>query len=196
MTYKIRAGTVGEIRMDSGDWLFIDIGFSSKERSCGLVEGNGNAKTLTFGKLVKRVVKEANRRTDDPLNLVIEAPLSVAFNEKGNPTHRSTDRKDGKMRDWWYNAGASTMVAAGHLLRKVRARGNREVRLFEGFVSFKSQDNTSSDIEDAQALRDAILCSKERRTYSPCELKAEGSGDPESAFPDIYCGVPPVIVPI
>ena len=42
MQYEIRAGTMDELERDSGDWLFVDIGFSSKKETCGILKHGGN----------------------------------------------------------------------------------------------------------------------------------------------------------
>ena len=199
MTLKIRAGCVDDIHKDSGNWLFIDIGFSSNKKSCGFLKGKGCPEPITFGDLVKQVVEETQKETD-VLNMLIEAPLSVAFNEDRNPTFRKpeTRKVNDKVvdhRGWWYGAGAITMLAAGYLLRKLEDCGDkRDVRLFEGFVSFKPKDDTSSDIKDVEALRDSVWDPTRRCVYGPCDLKINDS-DIESAFPHIYRGIPPVVIP-
>ena len=143
MWFDIRPGTEDEVNQESGCWLFVDIGFSSTEKSCGVLKHQEIPQTMKFGCLLKYVVNET-QTPGPPLNLLLEAPLSVAFDKKCNPTRRSTDvEKDIKgksdYRDWWYNAGAATLLATGHLLRRVKESGiQREVRLFEGFASFKS----------------------------------------------------------
>ena len=144
--YDIRAGTPDELKpqsVDSVDWFFVDVGFSSTDKSCGVLKIKEKPKTMKFGCLVKCVVKEV-QTPGLPLNLLLEAPLSVAFDKNYNPTRRSTDvegnaAKRKEYGDWWYNAGASTLLATCHLLRRVKDCGvQREVRLFEGFASFKS----------------------------------------------------------
>ena len=201
MAPEIRAGCYEELVKPSGEWLFIDIGFSSKKKSCGFLKGKGCPDVVTFGDLVEQVVEETQEETGEPLNMLIEAPLSVAFNKKRNPTFRTVewwdDSKGNKQyRGWWYNAGASTMVAAGYLLRSVSdCETKREVRLFEGLVSFKPQDDTSSDIKDVEALRDSVWDPTRRCVYGPCDLKVNESDKLKPAFPKIYCGIPPVVIP-
>ena len=176
MAHKIRAGTYQELieSKASDDWVFIDIGFSEKKKTSGFLKGAGEAECLTFGCLVKRVVKEANEATDH-LNLVIEAPLSVAFNKDGNPIFRKpecrkkTDNDKPEYRRW-YQSGLVTMVAAGKLLRELHVRGSRKVRLFEGFLSFKSKSSRTceSHIRDVKKLRKAVLASED---CDPQDLK-------------------------
>ena len=192
MAPKIRAGCYEELVKPSGEWLFIDIGFSSRKESCGflkalLPEDNGCPGELRFDQLVNRVIEVAKAPCSSPLNMMIEAPLSVAFNHAGNPAHRSADLREGKgPQGWWYNAGAITMIAAGRLLRKIsECEAEREVRLFEGFLS-----SEKSHAKVVRKLRRAVLASKGSK---PQDLKRCGSDCLESAFSDIYCGIPPIV---
>ncbi len=152
----------------------------------------------TFGSLVKFIIKES-QISGQPLSLLLEAPLSVAFNNDGNPTHRSTDREPGETpRDWWYNSGASMLVASGHLLRRVKDCGvRREVRLFEGFVSFKSAGQVSDHEADVSRLRCAAWDPMQKFVTCRDKLKAPGreSDTLESAFKfaGMDFGLPPVV---
>lgn len=164
---SFRAGTQTDIENATtapGDWLFIDIGFRQHPgKSCGFLEGFGTntPQPLTFADLCDEVTKRAVSGTD-PLFLVIEAPLSRAF-FKRCPIGRVGELLNGKTRYWYANLGTAVMTAAGHLLREF-AFGDlsgqapsikREIVLFEGFVSFKTQKTTHQ--QDVLALRQAVL---------------------------------------
>ena len=162
MTSKISAGSVNDIRKDSGRWMIVDIGFSTRESSCGVWTSTGELNAVTFGELKCKVIQEAEKAYPLSLNLLLEAPLSVAFNNDGNPTRRSCDQirinKKLEYRDFYVNAGATTLIAADHLLRQLRGSDRQgDVRLFEGLVSFKSKDTESCHIEDVLKLK-AIVC--------------------------------------
>ena len=203
----IRAGTIDELKQGTGDWLFVDVGFSSTDKSCGVLKNEERPRTMKFGNLVKCLVKETQTTTKLPLNLLLEAPLSIAFDQHGDPTRRSTDKEGKEYRDWWYNAGASMVVATGHLLRRVKDSGiRRDVRLFEGFASFKSvrpawcriECFSKSDwphIEDLLRLRCAAWDPKPESVTCPDKLKTEKSNRPSSAFAfaGMDFGVPPVV---
>jgi hypothetical protein len=75
----IRAGAPEQVRPDSGEWLFIDAGFSSRGRSCGVLGADNVPTLLTFSEASSRLVSAGALKTG-VLNLFIEAPLSVAFN--------------------------------------------------------------------------------------------------------------------
>ena len=151
----IHAGKVSDIRWSDGTWLILDIGFSNTKKSCGLLLGDSEPESLQFGEAIYSVVNIAKRET--LLNLVIEAPLSVAFNKFGNPKARSIDKKDKQSRPWYVGPGCAVLVAAMYLLRKLcDSCPSAEVRLFEGFVSFKSREARSSHSDDVKCLRDAI----------------------------------------
>ena len=133
------------------------------------------------------------------MNLLLEAPLSVVFNKGGNPDHRSCDKRGDQYRDWYVNAGAATLVAAGHLLRTLHdCESQREVRLFEGLVSFKSQDDKSSHTSDVLALKNAVWNPRKRQVVNPNELTINDGDRVESAFAfaGMNFGVPLVIIPL
>jgi len=114
---NIRAGLVEEIYWDSGHWIFLDIGFSEKQKTCGLCIGNGDPVNVRFDEM-KVSVAEAIKGSSRPSNLVIEAPLSVAFTASGNPTGRAVEVQRGKNPRYWYlQGGAVVMVAAQYLIR-------------------------------------------------------------------------------
>ena len=203
MAPRIIAGLVADINPDSGQWLIVDVGFSSNEQSCGVWNGAGEPYVVTFGDLVRLAIQEVQEPVSGPLNLLLEAPLSVAFRENGNPTRRVCDTQDGRHRDWYVNAGATTLIAAGYLLLAVhRCQRQREVRLFEGFVSFRHPDDRptnraqriASHIADVWALRNAVWNHANANIFGPGELQQDPNDHIESAFSfldgDI---VPPVI---
>ena len=194
----IRAGTIGEIKRESGDWVFVDIGFAARKKSCGVVIGNDAPQQLSFAKLVNRLV-ELVRLNAYPLNIVIEAPLSVTFSDGGNPTPRSIEKWGEKTRYWYTGLGCGVLVAAMYLLRAIEsAEPNREVRLFEGFVSFKEKGLKSSHTSDVAALRDiAWNPEKHDKAIVPAnQLTIRGTDTISSAFKVIGLdyGVPPVLV--
>ena len=200
MTFKIRAGDVSELRKDGIDWLFVDVGFSSKNKTCGVLKGEGRPELSTFGKLVELAVQEARTGTDSrTLNMLLEAPLSVAFTKDGNPAGRSVERHNGRHRYWYEGAGASLIVATGHLLRAVNDCGiQRDVRLFEGFVSFKRRGARSSHTDDVLALRKAAWDTSPPpgSVRAPCNLKINPSDSLRSAFAfaGMDFGIPPVVI--
>ena len=120
------------------DWIFVDIGFSSTRTSCGIAIGSCAATEVTFADLVKMVVDAVEKQdcSDKPLHLVLEAPLSMAFTEDGNPWPRTFEGLiDGIPRGWYYQAGATTRGGAERLMWKLRrCKRRRPIRLFEGFI--------------------------------------------------------------
>ena len=198
MTIQIRAGTVNEIDRHNGEWLFVDLGFSSKTKSCGVLKGEGQPYNVTFGELARLAKHEAQMNVPSPLNLMIEAPLSVTFNKGGNPTGRACDYKDGKQRLWYMRSAPQMILASGYLLRALVACGiQREVRLYEGFVSFKSTDSKTNHIEDVLALKDVVWNQKKKLIFAPEQLKRSRFDTLESAFAfrGMDFGIPPVIRP-
>jgi hypothetical protein len=194
---RIRAGQIAEADLSSGAWAFVDPGFSRNAKSCGLVDADGEPSRLTFAQLEAELVALV-RRAGGPLNLVIEAPLSVAFGPKGNPVGRSVELRGRQSRYWYVGLGCSVLVAATYLLRALTdACPEREVRLFEGLVSFKPRGTRSSHCDDVLQLRQVILGDRAvGRVVPPEEL----AGSPEHSLKSAFAvsgmdyGIPPVLV--
>lgn len=160
----IRAGTREELQdAHSEEWLFVDIGFSSQSRSCGYLHLQAekdwqqlSASESTFADLVKRLLSILQDGTR-PLSLVIEAPLSVAFGANGNPCGRACEKREHKTRYWYVGLGCTVLVAAQFLLSKLnKAQPTREIRLFEGFVSFKTGQAPSDHKADVRSLANVV----------------------------------------
>ena len=136
---SISAASIKDVRRDSGDWVFVDIGFAQQDnKSCGFARNSSDPKVVNFANLVQRVCESVNDGRG-PLNLLIEAPLSVAFDSEGNPTGRKIERRESNTRYWYLGLGCSVLLAATHLLFRISQSGlTRQVRLMEGFASFKT----------------------------------------------------------
>jgi len=111
----ISSGKAEDISWPNGTWLILDIGFSNSKRSCGILLGDGEAKQLTFNEAIDEVVRIAN--TVPLLNLVIEAPLSVAFDKAGNPKGRSMEKEGRTNRLWYVGPGCAVLVAVMYLMK-------------------------------------------------------------------------------
>jgi hypothetical protein len=193
----IRAGLPFEANPTSGEWVFVDLGFAQAAKSCGLLVGDGKPREVSFSQLRTEVL-EIVAACGKPLNLLIEAPLSVAFNEKGNPTGRKIERREKQTRYWYVGLGCSVLVAATYLLRSIHdARPVREIRLFEGLASFKPKDARSSHGEDVLNLRKIIWegASKSGCIVPPQNLAASQGDIVLSAFlvAGMDFGVPTVV---
>lgn len=193
----IRAGLPIEANRNSGEWIFVDLGFAQAAKSCGLLVGDGKPKEVSFSQLTTEIL-DIVAADEDPLNLLIEAPLSVAFNANGNPTGRSIERREQQTRYWYVGLGCSVLVAATYLLRSIHdAQSHREIRLFEGFASFKPKGIRSSHSNDVLNLRKIIWedASKSGYIVSPDQLTASPEDSLMSAFwvSGMDFGIPPVV---
>ncbi|HMV54588.1 MAG TPA: hypothetical protein PLX20_11875 [Rhodocyclaceae bacterium] len=194
----IHAGTKANANRFTGDWIFVDIGFAEKASSCGLLVGDGTPEVISFSRLCSRVLEIVGTGSN-PLNLLIEAPLSVAFNEDGNPTGRRIERRGSQTRYWYVGLGCSVLVAATYLLRAINKDvGEREVRLFEGFASFKEKNSRSSHRKDVLDLRRVVWegDSELGSTVSADALVVCSTHQLCSAFlvAGMNFGIPPVVV--
>jgi hypothetical protein len=192
----IRAAQMKDATRCSVDWVFVDPGFSSRARSCGLLSGSAEPAQLTFAQLRAGLVQLATSE-GPPMNLVIEAPLSVAFGAVGNPIGRSVELRNGQARYWYVGLGCSVLVAATYLLRALtESKIKRDIRLFEGLVSFKPKGIPSSHSEDVLKLRSVAWGEHgSGRIVPPEELAASPTHTVQSAFlvAGMDFGVPPVV---
>jgi len=90
----IRAGRMEEATRGSGEWAFVDPGFSSDAKSCGLVGEGGTPSQLTFAQLKAELVALVKTR-GRPLNLVLEASVICRIRterESGRSVHRTAQQ--------------------------------------------------------------------------------------------------------
>jgi hypothetical protein len=194
----IRAGLTTEIQWGSGKWIFVDLGFSRSNSSCGFLEGEGDPAEVKFSYLIKRVSEVVNQESS-LINLLIEAPLSVTFTPDGNPTGRKFERRGRETRYWYVGLGCSVLVAATYLLRAIaQINSSKEIRLFEGLASFRPKGVISSHARDVLQFREIV---KNLQIYKdliidPEYFKMESNDILCSAFrvANMDFGVPPVII--
>ena len=195
--YTLTAISSADINRCSGDWIFVDIGFSHARRTSGIAVGTDDPDEVLFSDLPGRIV-DALRSDSGPANLLIEAPLSVAFTADGNPAARTIERRGDARRDWYSGPGAAVLLATMHLLRRlVAAAPPRPLRLVEGFLSFKSPRTRSSHAADVAQLREVAwrTAAAEGRVVAPQDLKRSPTDTLASAFAvaGMDTGVPPVV---
>lgn len=193
----IQAATPLQITKSSGDWIFVDLGFAAKKRSCGVLLGSGDPEEVRFSDLCQLLISEV-KRNDGPLNLLLETPLSVAFDQEGNPTGRSIEKRGSVTRYWYVGLGCSVLTAATYLLRSLNTVAQRrDVRLIEGLASFKPQGTVSSHKSDVLNLREAAWSRTPNlgRIVPASELTTDKSHKLESAFAvaGMDFGIPPVV---
>lgn len=197
LPYPIRPGRAQDLPPAPGEWVVADVGFSSTDRTCGWLDGDQAPLNRTFAELQEALIATA-LRVGSPLNLVIEAPLSVAFGAAGNPAGRSIEKHDdGRHRYWHEGLGTTVLLSAMHLLRAVvDARPQREIRLFEGFVSFKPKGRSDHCRDVLQLVDIAWGRSASGRIVWPDQLKRHPDDCLRSAFAvaGMDFGVPPVLI--
>ena len=194
----MRAGLITEITKTSGDWVFVDVGFSRDKKTGGLLVNDGTPVALTFSDLRRQLV-ELSSKPGLPMNLVLEAPLSAAFTGSGNPAGRSMERSGKDHRYWYAGLGCQVTIAAAYLLRGIlESNIRREIRVFEAFVSFKSKESASSHTQDVLNMRSVAWHEADHigRVISPDALLGPDARTIESAFKvfGFNCGIPPVIL--
>ena len=190
--------TKKDVTPNSEEWVFVDMGFSQKKKSCGIAVGDSEPQEVLFSSLAPQILNVISKGCG-PLNLLIEAPLSVAFDAEGNPTGRRIEKRGSDTRYWYVGPGCAVLVATTYLLRELdEANLPRQVRLIEGFVSFKEQGISSSHTNDVADLRN-IAWGRDQtpgRVVGPNGLKVEKDDFLCSAFAvsGMDLGVPPVVM--
>ena len=194
---RIEPGSKSQIGWGDGHWIFLDIGFANQARTCGLLFGDATPEVVQFGEATCQIVSRIKNWKQT--NLVIEAPLSVCFDLKGNPKGRLIEQREGDKtsRYWYIGPGCVVMVAAMYLVRLIfDAESDGRVHLFEGFVSFKDRSVRSDHKQDVCALRKVVRDPAEfsDSIYSPEQLN-DSNDSLYSAFrvAGLDCGVPVVI---
>ena len=195
----ISAGKKSEVLWGEGNWIFLDIGFSDKGKTCGVAFGEDSPQSFRYGE-VRKVIVERIQRQNGLVNLVIEAPLSECFDANRNPKGRKIEKRNSSTRYWYVGLGCAVMTAAMYLIRDIhegtKDLPNIEVRLFEGFVSFKEVGTDHKG--DVRNLRyrviNAAQCKDSFRSSE--ELKFCENDELCSAFrvAGLDYGIPAVII--
>lgn len=191
----IYSGEIEDIRWNDGNWLIFDIGFSNKRETCALLFNNRKPDVYQYNEAVTEVQKII--QSFEKLNLVIEAPLSVAFDNHGNPKGRSVEKMGNRTRYWYFGPGSTVLLATTYFLRRIKdSNPNVNIKLFEGFVSYKDRGKTSDHLRDVKLLKRAIMSPNPLQyCKQPHELKMDDDDVLESAFKvaGMDFGIPPVI---
>jgi hypothetical protein len=115
--------------------IVVDIGYSSKRKSCGLAwTGAPSGINLEFGQAVEEIRKLLDHLANPVL--VLEAALSTFHRHSGNPDYRGSFEEG---RGWYWGSGAVSLIAAQRLLRQLTKDPGLEspVLLAEAFLSNK-----------------------------------------------------------
>lgn len=134
--------------------MAVDMGFSGKSASTGYAyraagsrQPHSENKTFADGLLA---VSEQIARLGEAL-LIIEAPLSAAFDLKGNPQSRGAFESTPKPRWWSLGPGAAMSLAAMHFLKRLvhQIPAESKCYLVQGYVV---GTNSGRDADVAEAL--------------------------------------------
>ena len=143
--------------------LAVDMGFSGKSASCGYAfravgDQHSTSKNMMFAQCSNAVVEQIKKLGN--LLLIIEAPLSAAFDSKGNPQSRGSFESTPKPRWWSLGPGASMSLAAMYFLKRLAAHipTSHQCHLVEGYVVGADSGN---DADVAVALIQAV-CSEHK----------------------------------
>lgn len=136
--------------------LAIDLGFGAAARSCGI---SGVENGMTYAGAMKRTADWLAENASGEVVLILEAPLSAAF-QNGNPRARAPFEKtdsNGNPSDrrWHIGAGGAMALAAIHFLSSLHALKpsvDVTVWLVEGFVSRYEEGERPAHAQVAEAL--------------------------------------------
>ena len=187
----INAGKPYNFSRAPEDWIFLDIGFSSEAKTCGLKIFGEPAQNLKWADACLEI-KNAIHSCEKPINLMIEAPLSVTFNSTNNPVRRSFEKRGKSTRYWYLQGGVVTLLSAAYLIRQLYDLEKPNISLFEAFVSFKSQKTDHMD--DASLMERGIV--EGALPMGKADIRESQEHQIESSMAKFGCdyGVPPVFV--
>ena len=128
--------------------IAIDLGMSELKKTTGfayvpedLFSIKSTSLGATIGDCVARIC-EVIARPEAPFKiaLIIEAPLSFAFDNSGNPTARRPIEVTDQVRPWHHQPACGLGLLAVLILRRILAEAQPEGRnltlhVFEGFIS-------------------------------------------------------------
>ena len=126
--------------------LAIDLGFSGKTASCGLAFCNPQGALIESSnyKFYDCALKAAELLAANKNSvMILEAPLSAAFNNAGNPQPRGDFEAIPKPRWWSIGPGATMSLAAMYFLKEICQRVPKEIscNLIEGYVTGDESGN-------------------------------------------------------
>lgn len=189
----IHAANVEDLHVKQ-EWIVVDLGFSSRSKSCGILIDE-TVQLLTFAKLKGKLEQVCGRDDARPIYLILEAPLSASFDHHGNPVGRIFEKRNSATRYWYSGLGCSVLTSATYLMRHLHnMKIEREIRLVEGFASFK--EGKSDHKMDVEMLRKAAQPhARNRKIHAPGDLVANRTNSIVSAFAvsGMDFGVPPVV---
>lgn len=136
----------------------VDMGFSGKTASCGyafraVANGPIESENKKFHDCLATVVKQFQNVGE--AILILEAPLSSAFDRLGNPQPRGEFERHPKPRWWSLGPGASMSLAAMYFLKRFveAVPAQTKCHLIEGFVVGA---DSGHDADVAEALINAF----------------------------------------
>jgi hypothetical protein len=116
----------------------VDMGLSGTTKSCGValaLPGKKPDAASYYFATAAETVSDFFRKHGDGV-LILEAPLSAAFDAKRNPSARGDFEREGKPRWWNLRAGAQMALAALYFCRRLAELlpKNSVIHIIEGFV--------------------------------------------------------------
>ena len=108
------------VKKNPDEWMIVDIGYARVACSCGVWTAEGGSRTVSFGGLVELISEELQKKAAKDMNLVIEAPLSIAFQKMATQPY-------GYATGSWASHGPTIQTpVARHLLPPTCCSGNCE----------------------------------------------------------------------
>ena len=149
--------------------LAIDMGFSGDRPTCGIAfraQGSREVarKRLQFGECVDFTSKTLASVSEAVL--IVEAPLSAAFDRRGNPQARGAFEANPKPCWWSAGPGAAMALAAQYFLRALpgAGAGGQKCHLIEGFVTGV---DSGDHAEVAERLIDGLSAPRQAEWHQP-----------------------------
>jgi hypothetical protein len=164
---KKRASTLREHPL-----VAVDMGFAGTAKSCGValtVHREAPKSAPYYFATAAETVRDFFKKHGEGV-LVIEGPLSAAFDVSRNPTARGEFEREGKPRWWNLRAGSQMALAALYFFRRLDELmpPNSAIHLVEGFVV---GDKSGKHADVAATLANAFQGKADAMRH---EIEAEG----------------------
>lgn len=183
----------------------IDLGFSESDTSVGIAfrpDFNGGGSELTFGDCINRVNDWLTHQHNQCV-IVVEAPLTMALTERGNPCHRHIELQRNYERGcaprspkgWYYQAGANLSLGSTILLRELRVPEGLIVLLVEGFYCSTTPDEVHASHQlVAESLLSRLHALAGQSLVTPRAEVCRGTVRLLPSLEDIVDGIPGILL--
>jgi hypothetical protein len=198
-----------DFRMNHGPTCAVDLGFATAQNaSNGITFSDGINQVipptaLCFSAAVALLNQTLLQFQGRDATLILESPLSMAFDHAGNPCHRNVElgrnyRRGARPttpKGWFYQAGANLTLGSVRFLRSLAIPDNVNVYLIEGFYcSIRPGEEHPPDQVVASILVEHFRSQDRAPLVQPLSETVGGPLQILHGLEDLVPFVPPVLL--